>query len=175
MPEDRTTFHLSQDRQVIEARILKAFREHPGDFEYLLPYEELNDLVGGDVSADVNLSSKVRGAVRSVERMLNIKLGREPGKGIVQLPADQYLGFVENETARVRRKSKRLATEAGRLATLPGIPQEDRQGIIARGSLAGAIAAFAGKKSVERISHAAAGSDQPLSLNRTLDAFRKKA
>ena len=177
--ETRSTFQLSQDRQVLEARILAKFRDRMADYEYVLPYAELNKLVGGNVQTNTNLSSKVTGAMRDVAKQLGkgIALGRDPNRGgIVLIPPSQYEGYVDAKVGRIRRFAKRTATEAHRIAQHADLPPEDKQKVVARGALAGAIAAFSGKKAVGRIETAAKESGgEPLSLNRTLDAFRKQA
>lgn len=175
MSEDkRTTFQLSQDRQVLEARIIACFRDRKTDADYVLTYAELNKLIGADVQHDNNLSCKVTAACRSVSRQLGITLGRDPNRGgIVLIPPGQYVGYIDAKTAHLRRSAKRTATEAHRIASHDGLAPEEKNQVLARGAVAGAIAAFAGKKAVERIERA--GDGQPLSLAKTLEAFKKQA
>lgn len=177
MSEAKTTFQLSQDRQVLQARILASFRDRATDEEYTLPYSELNALVGGDVSKNTNLSSKVTSAMKAVSRDLGIALGRDPIRGgIVVIPPSQYVGYIDGKTTKLRRAAKRTATEAARISAHRGLSPELRSQVQARGAVAGAIAAFSGRAGVQRIeSEAMKSAGEPLSLNRTLDAFRKQA
>src|SRR5690606_21235639 len=94
---------------------------------------------------------------------------------IVLIPTDQYTGYIDSRTGKIRRAAKRLSREATRIAAHDGLTDEQRGQIMARGSVAGAIAAFSGKKSVARIEGAAIklGGD-PLSLNKTIEAFKRR-
>lgn len=171
----KTRFLLSQDRQVIEAKILAEFRDRTTDTTYCLPYEQLNAIVRGNVQTDSNLSGKVTKACRSVSDMLKITLGRDPNRGgIVIIPPSQYTGYIDSGLASARRKAKRTAAEASRIIGHAGIPQDVRVQVQARGALCGAIAAFGGKKAVVRLeAEAGTVNGEPLSLNQTIDAFRK--
>lgn len=171
-----TTFQLSQDRQVLEAKLLAAFRDRLTDTHYTLPYSELNALVRGDVQKNNALSTKLTAAMKAVARSLNITLGRDPVRGgVVLIPTDQYTSYIDRRVGSIRRGAKRVASEAMRIATHKGLSADARDQVMARGALAGAIAAFGGKKAVARIEAEAKQSDgQPLSLNQTIDAFREK-
>jgi hypothetical protein len=173
----RSTFQLSQDRQVIEARILDAFRDRREDSAYVLPYSELNNIVRGDVQKDTNLSSKVTAACRSVSKRLKITLGRDPNRGgIVLIPFEQYDGYSIGIVNKNRRKLKRSATEIHRISQHEGVPDSLKPLLMARSAILGTIAAFTGKSSLKRIESEAQSTDgQPLSLNQTIDAFKKKS
>lgn len=168
------TFQLSQDRQVMQARIRARFDEHKDEPDYCLPYAELSALVGADVQSDSNLNAKLSAAVRSVAKEMNIVLARDRTRGgIVRLRTGLYPTYIDDRTKRIRRAAHRTATECARIASHAGLSDAERTSLYARGSIAAAIAAFSGRKSLAAKveGEVVRSGNQPISLARTLSAF----
>ena len=169
----QTTYELSQDRQVLQARLVAHFRDRKQDYEHAVSYDELSELVGGNVSKDTNLSSKLTAAMRAVSRDLGIHLVRDPNTHSVRLLAPgQRDGYAETKTSRLRRAAKRNARDFNRIAQFSDTPEDHRAALLAHASLSGAIAAFSGSKSVERVQEGI-NDNTPMSLGKTLDTFKK--
>lgn len=167
-------FQLSQDRQVLEARIIASFRDRTTDYEYVLTYFELSELVGANVKTG-NMSTKLTQAIKSINNENAWKLGRDPVRGgVVMLRPEQFDAVGESIIRSVRRKAKRGAAECARMSTLDGVSAETKNGLQAKSAVLAASAAFNGRKAIDRVGEQIKiGGGGPLSIPKVIDAYRK--
>jgi len=167
---NRAPCRLSQDSEVLRARLIKVFRDNP-DPDHVLTYQELNGLIGGDVSADTTLSSKLTRAMRAVERLLEIKLVRDARSGgVVRARPEHYVTVAQSKHRSIRRQASRLGAEAARLANLSDVANPDRAHLMGIAGLQRTVAAFTGRKVVEKAAiQITRDQYQPLSRNRLLE------
>lgn len=167
---NRAPCRLSQDSEVLRARLIKVFRDNP-DPDYVCRYTDLNGLIGGDVSADTTLSSKLTRAMRAVERLLEIKLVRDAkAGGVVRARPEHYVAVAQSKHRSIRRQASRLGAEAARLANLADVADQDKAHLMGIAGLQRTVAAFAGRKVVEKAAiQITRDQYQPLSRNRLLD------